>query len=208
MIANSCKFDPETGAPLSEDKYYPTGTAVEEYQTGVRVPVEHPDSAWKPSREGALTNGEVRSSRQGLLGYFERVLRKYCSDPSPKWDIAAANALRYLKTDDQHSFTADCFVWYALAERITRKHDFFTGWMLHFAVPRCPHCLSECKFKGGVYYQEAVCASQPGPTIIPEELEEQGYRPGHGNVDEAIRKKIIEVYNAAFDETIEEITFR
>lgn len=210
MIAETCRFDPETGAPLSEEKNYPSGT--DRYRTGVRTPVEHPDSAWKPSREGALTNGELRSSREGLLGYFERVHRIYTSDPNPRIDMAAATALRYLKSGDHSTYTEDSFIWYALAERIHRQLGIYTGWMLHFAVPRCPYCASECCFEEGVWHKEAVCASQRSATVIPDELKEQGYEPGHGNVDSAIRERVINLYNAAFSSSekdgISELRFR
>jgi hypothetical protein len=208
MIGN-CRFDPDSGAPLSVEKHYPPGSA--HYRTGARTPKYHPDSAWSLSREGALTNGEVRSSRRGLQGYFERVVRavREGTEPDPRLDMAASNALRQLKSGGENGdggdgaqsdrYTLDCFVWYALAERLCRK-GWWVSWMLDYAIPRCPLCGSEAKFDDGVWHKRAICGSQSGPSNIPDELESQGYEPGHGDIDDALRREIRSTYNSAFAE--------
>jgi len=175
-------FDPATGAPLSEERHYPDHG----------VPCRQPEfdatvaKFWSTGREGALTNGELVSSLQGLLGYFRRVQRELRA-PNPELDRAAATALRRLKsaTDqrgDPRRNAIDSIVWYALAERLARQ-DFWTAWMLDAAIPRCPHCHSRLKFRGGIDNLEGVCASSPSR---------------HGSVDDAIHEAIAAVYDAAF----------
>lgn len=111
--------------------------------------------------------------------------------------MAAANALRYLKTGDANTYTPDSYVWYTLAERIHRKRGVYTGWMIHHTVPLCPigGCHSECKFRRGVWFNEAVCARYPSE---------------HGRVDNEIRETVVSLYNRSFaeSESISELTFR
>lgn len=172
-------FDPATGAPLTDDKHYPAS-----YRFGVRSPERHPDSGWITNRDEALTNGELRSSREGLLGYFKRIHRAV-REPLPELDSAAALALSRLKaTDDENESvyrgTIDTFIWYALAERLARK-GYWVSWMIDFAIPRCPHCYSEIKFKQGARLI-AKCGSDSD----------------HGMVHDDIIETVTDVYNAAF----------
>lgn len=182
-------FDPETGAPLSEDKHYHPGTPVKSddradpYRQGARTPVEHPVVDWHSGREGALTNGELCSSLDGLIGYFRRMHRR-ARPPNPKLDQSAALAFKRLKSAEEH--VADSFVWYCAAERLARKGH-WAAWMLDHTQPRCPRCNSTCKFRPGMDALEPVCASSPSR---------------HGSVEDAIRTRITELYEAAFDETI------
>ena len=178
-------FDPASGAPLSLEKEYP-GT----FRTGARTPEEHADAIWDDSREGALTNGELYSSGNGLIGYFRRVHRKEFADPDPARDRAAATAIRQLKSakDDAGNligdYVLDCILWYLVAERLaTKGHD--ATWMLHYAIPRCPKCDSELKFRPGVGALEGVCASSPNR---------------HGAVDDDIRERVQSLYQSVFDE--------
>jgi hypothetical protein len=175
-------FDPGSGAPLSPDKDYPPGARAGRDQ-GARTPVEHPHAAWTRGREGALTNGELVSSAEGLLGYFRRSHRQV-RPPAAGLDCAAALAIKRLKAADDRAM--DALVWYALAERLARKGH-WTAWMLDHAIPRCPRCRSQLKFRPGVDGLEGVCASAPNR---------------HGAVDGAIREHIRVLYDAAFDESI------
>ncbi|MFC5970091.1 hypothetical protein ACFPYI_01985 [Halomarina salina] len=172
-------FDPQSGAPLTEERHYPGS-----YRIGVRTPIPHPLSNWTSSREGALTNGELRSAQQGLLGYFRRIHR-LVREPDPALDRAAALALKRLKAGPN---TIDALTWYALAEYLARQ-GYWVAWMLDHVNARCPHCASRVKFRPAVDRLEAVCASAP---------------MDHGAVDEAIRERVAEMYEAAFDDTIEE----
>lgn len=181
-------FDPKSGAPLSDDKVYP-----HTYRFGVRSPVYHPHAVWNETRDQALTNGELRSSREGLLGYFRRVHRA-CRPPDPSLDSAAALALTRLKTDDEDDHyrgELDVFVWYALAERLARKGH-WVSWMIDFAIPRCPHCYSEIRFEQGCRLI-AKCGSSAD----------------HGMVHDDILDRVTKVYNTAFaavDGSIDEPT--
>ncbi|MFD1515096.1 hypothetical protein [Halomarina rubra] len=172
-------FDPQSGAPLSRDRHYPGA-----YRHGVRTPLNHPNAEWDDSREGALTNGELRSAQQGLLGYFRRVQRQV-RQPEPSIDRQAALALKRLKAATD---AIDTFVWYALAEYLARQGH-WVAWMLDHTHARSPHCASRVKFRPAVGRLEAVCASAP---------------KAHGAVDEAIRDRVGDIYTAAFDEDLQE----
>lgn len=170
-------FDPATGAPLSDDKIYP-----DHYRFGVRSPAYHPNCSWIENRDQAFTNGELRSSREGLIGYFKRVHRA-CRVPDPRLDSAAALAITRLKTDDdddQYRGEIDTFIWYALAERLARKGH-WVSWMIDFAIPRCPHCYSEIRFEQGARLI-AKCGSDGS----------------HGMVHDDMLERVTTVYNNAF----------
>lgn len=193
-MLDEMRFDPQSGAPLSDLKHYP-GT----YNCGVRIPDQHPDAEWTAAREGALTNGELVSAQQGLLGYFRRSQRQQREEPEPAMDRAAALALKRLRSEFPRAL--DAMVWYALAERLARK-GFWASWMLDHANPRCPHptqhdeggavvarCGSRVKFRAGVDHLEAICASSPSE---------------HGAVDERVRERVASIYRGTFDEPVEE----
>lgn len=175
-MLGTIRFDPETGAPLSETKEYPP------YETGgrsgVRSPVRHSDSEWIENRDAALTNGELESSGQGLLGYFRRTHRAARDEPNTSLDRAAALAIKRIKAT--HDGIYDSFVWLVLAERLCRA-DHWVTWMLDHFTPRCPHCGSGLKFKQGVD-PIGHCASSAD----------------HGDVDEQIRELVVERYNETF----------
>lgn len=169
-------FDPDSGAPLSEDRYYhPDFSGGRD--VGAATPEPHPLAAWDGSREGALTNGELRSSGVGLTAYFRR-MRSNAGLPAAI-DSPAALAIKQLKATD----AIDAFVWLAAAERLaTNGH--WSAWMLDHYVPRCPHCASRCKFDASKS-PEPRCASAPND---------------HGHVGVDIRDRVGELYVAAFDE--------
>ncbi|WP_126665254.1 hypothetical protein [Haloterrigena salifodinae] len=170
------RFDPATGAPLSETKEYPP------YETGggsgVRSPVRDPDANWKANRDAALTNGELESSSQGLLGYFRKIHRTVRDDPNTSLDRSAALAVKRIKAD--HKRIYDSVAWLVLAERLCRK-GYWVVWMLDHFTPRCPHCGSGLKFKQGVD-PIGYCASSAE----------------HGDVDGVIRNLVCERYNETF----------
>lgn len=178
-MLGTIRFDPETGAPLSEDKEYPP------YErggrSGVRSPQRHPDSPWTPGRDAALTNGELESSGQGLLGYFERVHRQI-RDPKPELDRAAALGVKRIKAD--HDGIYDSMAWLVLAEYLCRR-GYWVTWMLDYFTPRCPDCASSLKFKQGVD-PIGYCASSAD----------------HGDVDDRIRDLVVEHYNETFAEHV------
>jgi hypothetical protein len=111
--------------------------------------------------------------------------------------MASRSALYQLKRANEQ--TADCFIWYTLAERLARR-GYDSAWMADHATPRCPLCAdsaharagSETKFREGVWFNEAICATRPSE---------------HGCVDEAVRETVVSVYNATFDESIAELSF-
>lgn len=211
-MINLNAFDPDSGAPLSETRYrypdagYPSGDteATFSYADGrfshaARTPVNHPDVEWSASREGALTNGELHSSARGLLGYFRRIHRKVRA-PQPEMDRAAACAIKRIRSERRTAW--DCYVWYALAERLAAK-GYWVAWMLDYVEPRCPyqgtsttHCGSDVKFRpatsverGGTYL-EAVCASSPHE---------------HGVVDDAICEHVGAIYTETFDDDFDPV---
>lgn len=183
-------FDPASGAPLSEDKEFPEWFD----RSGVRV-VQDDGLAFEHAREGALTNGELVSSAQGILGYFQRRARAVRQgEPDPALECAAASAIRQLRSatrndedpDAEYGIgtgALDVEIWYATAERLAQRGH-WAAWMFDQAQPRCPHCRSTCKVREAVYEPDLVCASAPNR---------------HGRVNPAIRERVQALYKAAFD---------
>lgn len=195
-MIQSRAFDPDSGAPLEDAKDFPPGTRRGRDQ-GRRPVQEHPLAVtddWVDRREGSMTNGELVSSTDGLLGYFRRAHRQV-REPAPALDRAAALAIKRVKraTNSQDEpigeHALDVVVWYVTAERLARKGH-WTAWMLDHAIPRCPHCRSALKFRPAVDGLEGVCASSPNR---------------HGAVDDAIRDRIRELYRHAFDDAVDEL---
>ncbi len=175
-------FDPESGAPLSDEHdYHP------DHGVPVRTPVQHHTSQWTASREGALTNGELRSSGDGLIGYFRHKHREVRA-PDNRLDQAAALGIRKLKSAEDNKFALDCFLWYALAEKLAKKGH-WVAWMLDFAGARCPKCHSRLKFRPAIDKLEGVCASS---------------EHDHGAVDDDIRSTVRRLYERAFDDDLDE----
>ena len=94
-MIQECAFDPQSGAPLTDDQFYHP-----DVRGPARKPVQTPHTEWSAGREGALTNGELRSAQGGLLGYFRRVHRDV-REPDPDLDCAAALAIKQLKADEE-----------------------------------------------------------------------------------------------------------
>lgn len=181
-MIRECAFDPQSGAPLGEERHYPASWTV-----GARSPEYHETAAWTDSREGALTNGELVSTKQGLLAYFKRTYRAVHGDPDAKVERAAALAFHRLKATQDTAL--DSFVWYATAERLARK-GIWSVWMLDHANPRCPLCRSGVRFREAVWSLEAICVAEPHQ---------------HGCVDEAIHDRVADLYGQAFSERIETV---
>lgn len=187
-MIRSQAFDPDSGAPLAAEKEFPPGVRAGRDQ-GRRLVENHPlavTSDWG-EREGSMTNGELCSSGDGLLGYFRRVHRKVRT-PNPALDRAAAAAIRQVRRTDAGRRAADTFVWYVVAERLAQR-GYWSAWMLDHCIPRCPYCRSMLKFRPAVGKLEGVCARN-------------AHR--HGAVDEAIRERIHELYAAAFGELLDD----
>lgn len=190
-MIRSQAFDPDSGAPLKRDKEFPPGARAGRDQ-GRRLVTEHPLAVtddWLEKREGSMTNGELCSSTNGLLGYFRRVHRQVREDPDPALDRAAATALKRIRGTESGTGAIDTFVWYVLAERLARKGH-WAAWMLDQCIPRCPRCRSRLKFRPGVGGLEGVCATSP-------------HR--HGAVGDAVRERIRDLYAEAFDEQLESL---
>lgn len=186
-MIRSHAFDPDSGAPLEDNKQYPPGVRDGRDQ-GRRLVQEHPlavSGNWLDEREGSMTNGELVSSASGLLGYFRRAHRDV-RDPDPALDRAAAAAIKQVRATDVGRGAIDTFAWYTTAERLARKGH-WVAWMLDQCIPRCPHCRSELKFRPGVSRLEGVCATNP-------------HR--HGAVDDAVRERVAQLYEAAFDQIV------
>ena len=205
-------FDPDSGAPLSEERYYYPGQATRSkehavehekkktyFTQGARVPVYHPEVAWSDDCEGRLTNGKLCSSTMGILGYFRRIHRRALDEPIPAMDRSAALAVKQLNGSRETGGDWDCYIWYALAERLAKK-GYETRWMFDYADPRCPRpsgstrCGSMVKYrsavsveKGGTFL-ETICASEPNR---------------HGSIDDAIRERVGEIYEGSFDESFD-----
>lgn len=188
-------FDPASGAPLAETKEYTPGPndpreSHAGRDQGARLVVEDATAVsadWVDEREGSLTNGELISAAEGLLGFFRRTHRQV-RPPNVSADRAAALAIKQVKATESDDNYLDAMVWYTVAERLAAK-GYWSAWMLDHAVPRCPHptatgrCGSALKFRPGVEHLEGVCASSPGR---------------HGAVDDAIRDRVRTLYADAF----------
>lgn len=195
-------FDPASGAPLASTKEYTPGAndpreSHSGRDQGAREVVENPMavcSDWVAEREGSLTNGELVSSEHGLLGYFRRTHRQV-REPLPELDRAAATTFRKIKAITEDDTAYDATIWYVAAERLAAK-GYWSVWMLDHATPRCPHptatgrCGSTLKFRPAVDGLEGMCASSPNR---------------HGAVDEAIRERVRELYDAAFGDSPDEL---
>lgn len=147
-----------------------------------------------PQREaldgsGELTNGElVSKGSRALVGRFRRLQERHDRD-DPALTRAAAAAIQKLRKQDPW----DCWLWYTLAEHLHRRDDVDAGveWMLGHVDPRCPRCSSRTKLEHSVAgYPNVKCASHCQHT---------------NDVTIAVVERILELYNAAFDEPIEEI---
>ena len=137
------KFSPSTGAELSRDQLYPGTIPLREALDG----------------SGELSNGKLVSDDAiALLRYFKRMHHRRHDIEDVDLYRAAALAIKRLRQHDPW----DCWLWFALAERLHRK-DFETAWMLDHVEARCPRCSSRLRFEPSVTgYAKAMCASSCG----------------------------------------------
>lgn len=134
-MKGSYAFCPKTGVPLSEEKHYDHGGG---YQ---RVPEAGATDA-TPAAE--LTNGSRRSSTVALCVYFRRTHQRHDA-PDDALYREAALALRRLKRTATETQAWDVYVWFTLAERLSRTgHD--VAWMHDHAEWRCPGCYGPLRY--------------------------------------------------------------
>ena len=166
------KFSPSSGAALSRDRRYPGTIPLREAIDG----------------SGELTNGRlVSNGSKALLGYFRRTHQEHAAEDVGLYRRAAV-AIQSLRKQDPW----DCWLWYALAERLHRE-EFDIEWMLGHADARCPRCGSQLKWEPAASgYPFARCASSCS-------------RDRECTIE--ITDTILELYNAVFDEPIDRLTF-
>jgi len=136
-------FSPSNGAELSRDRLYPGTIPLREALDG----------------SGELSNGKlVSDSATALARYFKRMHQRRHDSEDADLYRAAALAIKRLREQDPW----DCWLWYALAERLHRKdHD--VEWMLDHVEARCPRCSSQLQYEPSVSgYANAKCASSCG----------------------------------------------
>lgn len=143
-----------------------------------------------PQREaedgsGELTNGQlVSNGSRALLGYFRRMHGRHHDDEDVHQVRAASAAIQRLRKEDPW----DCWLWYALCEHLDREgHD--VEWMLGHADPLCPYCASRTKIVHSMTgYPNVKCAS---------------HCRHKNDVTIAVVERVLDLYNAAFDEPID-----
>lgn len=159
------RFSPTTGEELSQERHKPGQIPFRESLAG----------------DGELTNGVLTSSPKALLEYFQRCHQRMHEADDALYR-AMALGVRQLKSKTD---AWDVWVWYALAEYLTRK-GYDVAWMLAFTEPRCPRCGSRIKFEPSeVGFAKAGCASHCGKDSNDRTIE--------------IRDRIEEVYETAFE---------
>ncbi|MFW5867296.1 MAG: hypothetical protein ACOCX2_05740, partial [Armatimonadota bacterium] len=110
------RFSPTTGAALSRDRHYPSTVPFREAVDG----------------SGELTNGQlVSNGSRPLLRYFRRSHARHFDSEHDDLTRSAARAIQLLRKHDPW----DCWLWYALAEYLTRQ-GFEVQWMLDHVEPR------------------------------------------------------------------------
>jgi len=169
------KFSPSSGAPLSRDRRYPGTIPLREALDG----------------SGELSNGKlVSDTATALARYFKRMhQRRHDADDAELYQ-AAALAIKRLREHDPW----DCWLWYALAERLHRRDDVDAdvAWMLDHVEARCPRCGSRLQYEPSVSgYANAKCASSCGA--------------GHTDRTVEIVERVLDLYADTFDE-IDRIT--
>ncbi|QLG63097.1 hypothetical protein [Halorarum salinum] len=170
------RYSPTTGAELGRDRHYPGTIPLRESLEG----------------DGELTNGELVSrDPTAILEYFKRCHRKHY-DADQDLYLAAWEGITALRAgdDEEESDPWDCWLWYALAERLDRRgHD--VEWMCAHVDPRCPHCSSSTKLEpSATGYPNVRCAS---------------HCRRYNDVTIAIVERVLDLYNATFDEGISRV---
>lgn len=169
------KFAPRSGAKLSRNREYPGSIPQREALDG----------------SGELSNGQLVSSEStALLTRLKECHGRHHNDPDVGLFLDAWEAIQQLRSDEGSPTPWDCWLWYALAEHLDRAgHD--VEWMLIHVDPRCPHCSSTTKREPSVTgYPNIRCASQCR-------------QPDDVTVD--VVERVLEIYNATFNEPIERI---
>jgi len=139
---------------------------------------------------GELSNGKlVSNSSTALLRYFKRMHQRRHPSKDPDLYRAAALAIKRLREEDPW----DCWLWYAAAERLHRR-GFDAEWMLDHVEARCPRCSSQLQHEPSLTgYAHTKCASSCGADASNDRTV-------------AIVDRILDLYEAAFDEAIDSIT--
>lgn len=168
------KFAPSSGAELSRDQRYPGTIPLREALDG----------------SGELSNGKlVSDDSTALKRYFKRMhQRRHDETDSDLYRAASLGILRLRESDPW-----DCWLWYALAERLHRKgHE--VEWMLDHVEARCPRCSSRLQYEpSATGYTHAKCASSCGADSSNDRTVE-------------IVERILDLYQTAFDEDLDQIT--
>lgn len=148
-----------------------------------------------PQREaldgsGELTNGQlVSNGSRALLGNFRRMHARHHDQENAALVRKASRAIQRLRKHDPW----DCWLWYALAEHLDRRDDVDVDvtWMLGHVDPRCPHCSSRTKLEpSATGYPNVKCAS---------------HCQHKNDVTIVVVERILDCYNAAFDEPIDRV---
>ncbi|WP_435175265.1 hypothetical protein [Halorussus sp. AFM4] len=134
-------FCPKSGAPLSEERHY------DERGRPARHPVgERHDGTTRP--DGELTGGALRSSRVALFNHFRNCHRRAREPDEELYSRAGVELLRLKRTASGRA-EWDLFVWYALAERLSRT-GWDVEWMGSDVEPRCPDCAGDLRYESGI----------------------------------------------------------
>lgn len=164
-------------------------------QSGAELSRERLYPGTIPMREavdgsGELTNGElVSNGSRALLGRFRDLQERHRDEEDAALTRAAAAAIQKLRKQDPW----DCWLWYALAEHLDRRDDVDADveWMLGHVDPRCPFCTSRTKIEHSVTgYPNVKCAA---------------HCRHRNDVTVAVVDQILELYNASFEEPIDEV---
>ena len=134
-------FCPKSGAPLSEERHY------DEHGRAARHPTrDRHDATTQP--DGELTNGAMRSSRIALFNHFRNCHRRGREPDEDLYSEVSVDLLRLKRTASGRT-EWDLYVWYALAERLSRS-GWDVEWMSSDVEPRCPDCAGELKYESGI----------------------------------------------------------
>ena len=140
------RFSPRSGAALSQEREYPGAIPLREALDG----------------SGELTNGELvsRSAKALLRRFKECHQRHYGRDPALYHE--AWQAINALRSDEDMPTPWDCWVWYCLAEYLSRE-GYDVEWMLSHVEARCPRCSSQLQYEPSpMGYDYARCATNCG----------------------------------------------
>jgi len=163
------KFSPRSGAELSREREYPGTIPLREALDG----------------SGELTNGELVSrSAKALLQRFKECHQRH-REANPELYCDGWEAIQDLRSDEESPTPWDCWVWYCLAECLTRR-GYDVEWMHAHVEARCPRCSSRLQYEAApAGYDYARCATNCGV-----DSSERTYE---------IMDRLHELYNRTFD---------